>query len=430
MPGRAHWWRRSMRESSDLLYLATIGSVDDGKSTLIGRLLIDTSSIYRDELGAVERASQQRGDSYTDIALITDGLRAEREQGITIDVAYRYFSTPRRKFVLLDGPGQPQYRRNMVTGASKPDVVVILLDGRQPLTEQARRHATVASLLRVPHAVVCVNKMDLVDWSEDVFERRRREFSDFASRLSIQDVVFIPTSALNGDNVVRASTNMPWYAGATVLYQLENIHHASDRDLIDVRFPVQYVIRPRSDAQHDYRAYAGRVAGGVLKPNDTVVALPRDAEARIASIETYDGPVDEAFPPMSVQVRLEDDVDVSRGDMLCRPANRPHIGRDIEATICSLWSRTIRASDRFILMHTTRRTKATISELRYRLDISTLHRDEAATSLELNEIGRVNIRTNEPLFYDPYERNRATGAFVLVDESTYDTVAAGTILAR
>src|SRR5438093_9346567 len=252
--------------TADLLYLATIGSVDDGKSTLIGRLLIDTRSIYRDQLGAVERASRQRGDAYTDIALITDGLRAEREQGITIDVAYRYFNTPRRKFVLIDCPGHPQYTRNMVTGASKADLVVILVDARQGLTDQARRHATIASLLRVPHAVVCVNKMDLVDWSQDVFERCRRQFSDFASRLSIQDIVFIPTSALKGDNVVSASKNMPWYAGATILYQLENVHHASDRDLIDVRFPVQYVIRPRSDALHDYRAYAGRVARGGLKP--------------------------------------------------------------------------------------------------------------------------------------------------------------------
>ena len=401
--------------TAELLYLAAIGSVDDGKSTLIGRLLMDTGSIHRDQLSAVEEASRRRGDSYTDIALITDGLRAEREQGITIDVAYRYFSTSRRKFVLIDCPGHPQYTRNMVTGASKADLVVILIDARQALTNQARRHATIASLLRVPHAVVCVNKMDLVDWSHDVFERRRREFSDFASRLSIQDIVFIPISALNGDNVVAASKHMSWYSGVTVLYQLEN---------------VQYVIRSRSDKQHDYRAYAGRVAGGVLKPQDAVVVLPRETEARIASIDTYDGPVDEAFPPMSVQVRLEDDVDVSRGDMLCRPANRPHIGRDLEATICSLSSRAIRGGGRFILMHSTRRTKATISELRYRLDISTLHRDEAATSLELNEIGRVNIRTNEPLFYDPYERNRATGAFVLVDESTYDTVAAGTILAR
>src|SRR5438093_7086737 len=284
MPGRAHWWRRSMRESSDLLYLATIGSVDDGKSTLIGRLLIDTHSIYRDQLGAVERASRQRGDAYTDIALITDGLRAEREQGITIDVAYRYFNTPRRKFVLIDCPGHPQYSRNMVTGASKGDLVVIRLDARQALTDQARRHATIASLLRVPDAVVCVNKMDLVDWSHDVFERRRREFSDFASRLSIQDIVFIPISALNGDNVVAASKHMSWYSGVTVLYQLENVHHASDRDLIDVRFPVQYVIRSRSDKQHDYRAYAGRVAGGVLKPQDAVVVLPRETEARIASI--------------------------------------------------------------------------------------------------------------------------------------------------
>ncbi len=419
-----------MAEPQDLLYLAAIGSVDDGKSTLIGRLLIDTGSIYRDQLGAVERASRQRGDEYTDIALITDGLRAEREQGITIDVAYRYFSTPRRKFVLIDCPGHPQYTRNMVTGASKADLVVILIDARQPLTEQARRHATIASLLRVPHAVVCVNKMDLVGWSEDVFEERRREFEDFASRLSIHDIVFIPVSALRGDNVTTPSANMPWFQGATVLYQLEHVHHASDQDLIDVRFPVQYVIRPRSDALPDYRAYAGRVAGGVLKPGDRVVVLPGGTETRIQSIETFDGPVGEAFPPMSVQVRLADDVDVSRGDMICRPANRPQIGNEIEASVCSLSSRPLRQNDRFVLLHTTRRTRAIVSWLSYRLDITTLHRDEAATSLELNEIARVTIRTTEPLFYDAYDRNRVTGAFVLVDEATYDTVAAGTIRAR
>jgi bifunctional enzyme CysN/CysC len=415
---------------SDLLYLAAIGSVDDGKSTLIGRLLIDTASIFADQLGAVERASRQRGDAYVDIALITDGLRAERVQGITIDVAYRYFSTSRRKFVLIDCPGHPQYTRNMVTGASKADLVIILMDARQPLTEQARRHATIASLLRVPHAVVCVNKMDLVDWSEEVFEQRRRELEDFASRLSIQDVVFIPVSALKGDNVVSSSSNMPWYHGPTVLYQLEHVHHASDRDLIDVRFPVQYVIRPRADSHHDYRAYAGRVAGGVMKPDDAVLVLPRETETRIATIETFDGAVSEAFPPMSVRLTLADDVDVSRGDMLCRPANRPNVSQELEATLCSLSSRSMRAGDRFILLHTTRRTKATIQDLRYRLDISTLHRDDAASSLELNEIGRVTLRTREPLFYDAYERNRSTGAFVLVDESTYDTVAAGTILAR
>ena len=419
-----------MDDRSDLLYLAAIGSVDDGKSTLIGRLLIDTQNIYRDQLAAVERASRQRGDAYMDIALITDGLRAEREQGITIDVAYRYFSSPRRNFVLIDCPGHPQYTRNMVTGASKADLVVLLIDAREPLTDQARRHATIASLLRIPHAVVCVNKMDLVEWSQDVFEQRRAEFSDFASRLAIQDVVFVPVSALRGDNIVTPSANMEWYRGATLLYQLENVHHASDRDLIDVRFPVQYVIRPRDDAHHDHRGYAGRVLGGVLKPGDAVTVLPRDTTTRIRSIETFDGSLDEAYPPMSVQITLTDDVDLSRGDMLCRPSNRPHVGQEIEATLCSLATRPIRAGDRFVLLHTTRRVRAIVETLRYRLDIGTLHRDETAGSLELNEIGRVTIRTTEPLFYDAYERNRATGAFVLVDESTYDTVAAGTILAR
>lgn len=419
-----------MDSQPDLLYLATIGSVDDGKSTLIGRLLIDTGSIYRDQLSAVERVSRQRGDAYMDLALVTDGLRAEREQGVTIDVAYRYFSTPRRKFVLIDCPGHVQYTRNMVTGISKAALVVLLLDARQPLTEQARRHATIASLLRIPHAIVCVNKMDLVGWSEDAYERRRAEFEDFISRSAIQDVMFIPISALKGDNVAASSPQMRWYEGPTLRYLLEHLYHASDRNLIDVRFPIQYVIRPRSDQLHDYRAYAGRVVGGVLKPGDEVVVLPRGTETRIESIRTFDGRLDEAFPPMSVQLTLSDEIDVSRGDMLCRPGNRPHLGQDLEAMLCSLSRRPIRRGDRFILLHTTRRMKGIVQDLRYRLDITTQHRDATTAALEVNEIARVAIRTTEQLAFDPYERNRATGAFLLVDETTYETVAAGTILAR
>jgi bifunctional enzyme CysN/CysC len=413
----------------ELLRFATAGSVDDGKSTLIGRLLYDSKAIFEDQLEAVERTSRQRGEVGTNLALLTDGLRAEREQGITIDVAYRYFATPRRKFVIADTPGHVQYTRNMVTGASTADLALVLVDARNGIVEQSRRHAFLASLLRVPHLVVCINKMDLVGYDQDVFESIKNEFRAFAMKLDVTDLAFVPISALHGDNVVHRSANTPWYEGSSLLHHLEEVHIASDRNLIDARFPVQYVIRPRDDSLHDYRGYAGQVAGGVLKPGDEVVALPSGFTSTIESVETADGPVAEAFSPMSVTVRLKDDLDVSRGDMLCRPSNRPNVGQDVEAMICWLTDTPLRTRGRYAIKHTTREARALVSDLQYRLDVNTLHRDESADTLALNEIGRVTLRTTAPLFYDEYRRNRATGSFILVDEATNATVAGGMILA-
>jgi bifunctional enzyme CysN/CysC len=412
----------------ELLRFATAGSVDDGKSTLIGRLLFDSKAIFEDQMEAVERASLQRGEE-TNLALLVDGLRAEREQGITIDVAYRYFATPARSFVIADTPGHVQYTRNMVTGASTADLALILIDARNGIVEQSRRHAFLASLLRVPHLVVCVNKMDLVGYDQDVFDAIVAEFRAFAMRLEVTDLSFVPVSALVGDNVVHRSAAMPWYEGSSLLHHLESVHIASDRNLIDVRFPVQYVIRPRNDAHHDYRGYAGQMAGGVLKPGDDVVVLPSGWPSTVAAIETIDGPVAEAFAPMSVTVRLADDLDVSRGDLICRPHNRPHVGQDIEAMVCWMHSSTLRPGARYAIQHTTRSARAVVNDLAYRLDVNTLHRDELAESLSLNEIGRVSLRTTTPLFYDEYRRNRATGSFILMDEATHATVAAGMILA-
>ena len=410
----------------ELLRFATAGSVDDGKSTLIGRLLYDSKAIFEDQLDAVERASIQRGEE-TNLALLTDGLRAEREQGITIDVAYRYFATPKRKFIIADTPGHVQYTRNMVTGASTADLALILIDARKGIVEQSRRHAFLASLLRVPHLVVCVNKMDLVGYEESVFESIKTEFRAFAMKLEIGDLTFVPISALNGDNVVHRSPNMPWYEGSSLLHQLEEVHIASDRNLSDVRFPVQYVIRPRDDAFHDYRGYAGQVAGGVMKPGDEVVVLPSGFTSTIAAIDTADGPVDEAFPPTSVTVRLSDDLDVSRGDMICRPHNQPTVTQDIDAMLCWLSEQPMKPRGKYVIKHTTREARALLTDLQYRLDVNTLHRDEQAEALSLNEIGRVTMRTTAPLFVDDYRRNRTTGSFILVDEATFATVAAGMI---
>ena len=413
---------------SDLLRFATAGSVDDGKSTLIGRLLYDSKSLFSDQLEAVERVSRDRGNDYTDLALLTDGLRAEREQGITIDVAYRYFATPRRKFIIADTPGHTQYTRNMVTGASTADVALILLDARRGITEQSRRHAFLATLLGVPHVVVCVNKMDLVDYQETVFDAIREEFSEFATRLRVRDLTFIPLSALKGDNVVVRSEQMPWYEGSTLLSHLERLHVASDRNFVDVRFPVQYVIRPQSATVLDYRGYAGTVASGVLKPGDRVMALPSGLESTIATIDTADGPVTEAYAPMAVTVTLTDELDISRGDMLCRPANVPTVTQDIDAQVC--WmdeSATLAVGRKYAIKHTTRWARAMVKELTYRIDVNTLHRDEQATDLGLNEIGRIQLRVTQPLFVDPYQANRQTGSFILVDESTNKTVAAGMI---
>jgi sulfate adenylyltransferase subunit 1 len=412
----------------ELLRFSTAGSVDDGKSTLIGRLLFDSKAIFEDQLAAVERSSQQRGLEYTNLALLTDGLRAEREQGITIDVAYRYFATPKRKFIIADTPGHVQYTRNMVTGASTADLAIVLVDARKGLLEQSRRHAFIATLLHIPHIVVCINKMDLVDWSEEVYERIKDEFRAFATRLEVADVTFIPVSALHGDNVVDASVNMPWYRGLPLLTHLEEVYIASDRNLIDVRFPVQYVVRPHSDEHHDYRGYAGQVAGGTLKPGDEVVVLPSGLTTTIAAVDSFSGPIPEAFPPMSVTLRLADDLDISRGDMICRPHNHAEVTQDLDAMICWFVDKPLQAGAKFALKHTTRATRAVIRDLRYRIDINTLRRDEAAETLVLNEIGRVTLRTTTPLMVDEYRRNRTTGSFILMDEATNNTVGAGMIL--
>jgi bifunctional enzyme CysN/CysC len=414
----------------DILRFATAGSVDDGKSTLIGRLLYDSKAIFEDQLQAVERTSRDRGEETTNLALLTDGLRAEREQGITIDVAYRYFATPRRKFIIADTPGHIQYTRNMVTGASTADLAIILVDARNGLNEQSRRHAFLTTLLRVPHLVLAVNKMDLVDYDQEVFDSICDEFSKFATKLEIQDLTFIPISALNGDNVVERSGNMPWYDGPSLLHHLEHVHIASDRNLIDVRFPVQYVIRPHASSDpelHDYRGYAGQVAGGVLKPGDEVLHLPSGFKTRITKIELAGKPVDEAFPPMSVTLLLDDDVDISRGDLICRPNNRPKVAQDIEGMVCWMSSdRPLTARSRLIVKHTTRTVKGIVDELLYRIDVNTLHRDESATQLGLNEIGRVRMRVTQPLFVDAYSRNRQTGGLILIDEATNTTV--GTLM--
>ncbi|WP_328348011.1 sulfate adenylyltransferase subunit 1 [Micromonospora sp. NBC_00421] len=415
----------------DLLRFATAGSVDDGKSTLIGRLLYDTKSLFTDQLAAVEAVSAARGDEYTNLALLTDGLRAEREQGITIDVAYRYFATPRRKFIIADTPGHTQYTRNMVTGASTADLTLVLVDARKGLVEQSRRHAFLCSLLRVPHLVLCVNKMDLVDFSQEVFERIADEFTAFAAKLDVPDLAVVPVSALQGDNIASRSENMPWYEGPSLLHHLEHVHIASDRNLVDVRFPVQYVIRPQSTTVTDYRGYAGQVASGVLKPGDEVMVLPSGFTSRISAVETADGPVDEAFPPMSVTVRLADEIDISRGDMICRPNNAPTVSQDIEAMVC--WmdeTNPLRVGGRYAIKHTTRSARAIVRELHYRLDINTLHRDEASTELGLNEIGRIRLRTTVPLLVDDYHRNRTTGGFIIIDEATNRTVGAGMVIQR
>ena len=411
----------------DLLRFATAGSVDDGKSTLIGRLLLDAKGIFEDQLEAVEATSKSRGYDYTDLALLTDGLRSEREQGITIDVAYRYFATPKRKFIIADTPGHVQYTRNMVTGASTADLGLVLVDARQGLTEQSRRHAVILSLLRVPHLVLAVNKMDLVDYDQAVFDKIHAEFTSFATKLNIPDLEIIPISALKGDNVVTRSEHMDWYDGQSLMHHLENVHVASDRDLVDTRFPVQYVVRPKSDDFHDYRGYAGRVAGGVLKPGDDVLVLPSGMTSKIAGIDLFDEEIAEAFPPMSVTVRLEDDVDVSRGDMICRPQNAPKPSQDIDAMICWMTNEPLRPRQKLAIKHTTRTGRALVKDIQYRLDVNSLHRDRETKELGLNEIGRVQLRTTVPLLCDPYSKNRSTGSFILIDEATGVTVGAGMI---
>ena len=409
--------RHAGDRTSELVRVATAGSVDDGKSTLIGRLLFETEQVFDDQLEHVETVSRDRGDGYVNLALLTDGLRAEREQGITIDVAYRYFQTPRRKFILADTPGHEQYTRNMVTGASTADVALILVDARNGVVEQSRRHAAIASLLRIPHTVVCVNKMDLVDFDESAFD-------DIAGEFPEADV--LPISALYGDNVVERSARTPWYDGPSLLRWLEELEVAGDRNLDDFRFPVQWVIRPMSDEHHDHRSYAGQVAGGVVHPGDEVVVLPSGRETRVAAIDTEDGELDEAFPPLSVALRLEDDLDVSRGDMIVHAGDEPAGVRELEATVCWMHERPLAPGARYKLKHTTRSVPARVESVDSRLDVNTLA-DEPARELALNDIGRVRLRLGQPVFADPYARNRVTGSFILIDEETGDTAGAGLV---
>jgi bifunctional enzyme CysN/CysC len=413
----------------ELLRFATAGSVDDGKSTLIGRLLYDSKQVFEDQLEAVEASSLARGDEYTNLALLTDGLRAEREQGITIDVAYRYFATPRRKFIIADTPGHTQHTRNMVTGCSTADLVLLLVDARVGPTEQTRRHATVASLLGIRHLVLCVNKMDLVDWDRRRFAEIRSEFDDFATRLQVTDLMCVPISALEGDNVVEHSTEMKWYEGPSLLHYLEEVHISSDRNLIDLRFPIQRVVRPISSSElRDFRGYAGQVASGAVRVGDPVVVLPSGFTSTVESIETADGALAEAFAPMSVLIRLADDLDISRGDMLCRPHNQPSSGQDLSAMVCWMSESPLRPGAKLWLKHTTRWGRALVRDLHYRLDINTLHRDQQADELVLNDIGRIDVRTTIPLFYDEYRTNKVTGSFILADDASNATVAAGMIL--
>jgi len=412
----------------DLLRFTTAGSVDDGKSTLIGRLLFDSKAIFEDQMAQIEEISTRKGKGYVDLSLLTDGLRAEREQGITIDVAYRYFATPKRKFIVADTPGHVQYTRNMVTGASTANLAIILIDARHGVIEQTCRHSFIASLLQIKHVVVCVNKMDLVDFSEEKFNKIREEYTNFASKLNIPDIRFIPISALMGDNVVEPSKNMPWYQGGTLMYTLETVNIASDLNMIDSRFPVQYVIRPQSDEFHDFRGFSGRIEGGVFKPGDEVMHLPSGLTTKIKTVETMDEQLQEAFPPMSITMTLEDNIDISRGDMIVKPNNQPVVGQDIELMLCWLNDKKMTPGGKYGIKHTTKDARCVIKEIRYKMNINTLHKIEDDKTIGLNDIGRVLIRTTSPLFYDSYNKNRITGSVILVDEFTNETVGAGMIL--
>ncbi|OSC30636.1 adenylyl-sulfate kinase [Mycobacterium vulneris] len=412
-----------------LLRLATAGSVDDGKSTLIGRLLYDSKAVMEDQWAAVEQTSKDRGHDYTDLALVTDGLRAEREQGITIDVAYRYFATPKRKFIIADTPGHIQYTRNMVTGASTAQLVIVLVDARHGLLEQSRRHAFLASLLGIQHIVLAVNKMDLIGWDREKFEAIRDEFHAFAARLDVHDVATIPLSALHGDNVVTKSEQTPWYEGPALLSHLEEVYIAGDRNMVDVRFPVQYVIRPHTREHQDHRSYAGTVASGVMRPGDEVVVLPVGKQTRITAIDGPNGPVQEAFSPMAVSLTLADEIDISRGDLIARTHNQPRVAQEFDATVCWMADDAALEPGRdYVIKHTTRTTHAKVTALDYRLDVNTLHRDKTATALKLNELGRISLRTQVPLLLDEYTRNASTGSFILIDPHTNGTVAAGMVL--
>jgi sulfate adenylyltransferase subunit 1 len=414
--------------TSDLLRFTTAGSVDDGKSTLIGRLLYDSKTIFEDQLEMVKKASNRKGIEHLDLSLLTDGLRSEREQGITIDVAYRYFATPKRKFIIADTPGHIQYTRNMVTGASTANLALILIDSRKGVIEQTKRHSFIATLLRINHLIVCVNKMDLVDYSQEVYDKCISDYKAFASKLVAQDIQFVPISALHGDNVVNRSEKMDWYQGSTLLNLLETVHIASDNNLIDCRFPVQYVIRPHSDVFHDYRGYAGRIAGGVFKPGDDVVALPSGFQSKIKSIDFFDGQVEEAFTPMSVSITLEDDIDVSRGDMIVRLNNQPSVSQEVELMLCWLDNCPLNKRQKYIVRHTSNDVKAMVKEVLYKIDVNSLHRNEEDREVKMNDIARVKLRLSKPIFIDSYAKNRITGSVILIDKSTNNTVAAGMII--
>ncbi len=412
----------------ELLRFTTAGSVDDGKSTLIGRLLYDSKSIFEDQIEAVRATSERKGLQHVDLSLLTDGLRDEREQGITIDVAYRYFATPKRKFIIADTPGHIQYTRNMVTGASTANLALILVDARNGVIEQTRRHSYIASLLQIPHLIVCINKMDLVDYNEERFYEIVREYEQFAAKLDVNDIRFLPISALHGDNVVDRSENMPWYKGSTLLYTLETIHIGSDQNHIDARFPVQTVIRPHSDEHHDYRGYAGRVAGGIFRPGDEVMVMPSGFKSKIKSIDLMGEQVREAFPPMSVSITLEDDIDISRGDMLVRENSQPKSSQDLEVMMCWLNARPMQLGGKYILRQTTNESRVMVKDVVYKMDINSLTRNEGDKQIGTNDIFKVHLRSTKPIVHDSYRRNRQTGSIILVDETTNETVAAGMIV--
>lgn len=412
----------------DLLRFTTAGSVDDGKSTLIGRLLYDSKSIFEDQYEAIKATSEKRGEEYVNLALLTDGLRAEREQGITIDVAYRYFATPKRKFIIADTPGHIQYTRNMVTGASTANAAIILIDARKGVIEQTMRHTYIASLLRIPHVIVCVNKMDLVDYKEEVFTQIKKDYEAFASKLDVVDIHFLPISALKGDNVVDTSKNMSWYKGATLMYLLENIHIANDQNHSDARFPVQYVIRPMSKEYHDYRGFAGRIAGGIFKKGDAVTVLPSGFKSKIKSIDTLDGSLEEAFAPMSVTLTLEDEIDISRGDMIVKTDNQPETTQDVEVMICWLAENKLQVNGKYALKHTSKDVRCVVKDIQYKVNINTLEKIESDKSIGLNDIARITLRTTSPIAIDKYGKNRNTGSLILIDEATNVTVGAAMII--
>ena len=415
-------------QNIEILRFTTAGSVDDGKSTLIGRLLYDSKSIFQDQIDAVEASSKNKGFDYVDLSLLTDGLKSEREQGITIDVAYRYFATPKRKFIVADTPGHLQYTRNMVTGASTANLAIILIDARKGMLEQTHRHCFIASLLRIPHAIVCVNKMDLVDHSEVVYNKIVSDFKAFASKLDITDIQFIPISALKGDNVVHKSENMPWYQGSTLMYHLETVHISSDYNHIDCRFPVQSVIRPHTLNNQDFRGFAGRIDGGVFKPGDRVKTLPSGFITTIKTIELNGKQIAEAFAPMSVIITLQDEIDTSRGDMIVRENNSPEVGQDLEVLVTWMSSNPLRARTKVVIKHTTNECMGMIKELKYKVDINTLHRLQDIDRLAMNDIGRISLRTAKPLFYDVYKKNRQTGSLIIIDAQTNETIGAGMII--